>query len=129
MVQPDKNEQFWVSNISKMDVSLTDLGLTIPARKTVNLLDKKHYFFTKEELINSAVSGSIFKKRKKIVVRKLPPTVEPKKIIEVSQYAFLPSRARRASAIQTEEIRYEELEIPDEVYAEQTADLTDHPND
>jgi hypothetical protein len=117
------SEQFWISNISNMNVSLTDLGLTIPAHKTVNLLDKRHYSFSKDELILSATSGSLFKKNSKLKVRKVPPIIERRQIIEVDFNAVVPSRRR--SIVQIENIRYEELDLSDDLFAEQSADLTD----
>ena len=66
-------EQFWVMNISNRNVSLSDLGLTIPAFKTVNLLDSKHYSLDKETLEASAESGSLYKKKSKIKKCKVIP--------------------------------------------------------
>lgn len=123
MARSKFSEQFWVSNISNMNVSLTDLGLTVPARRTVNLLDARHYNFNKEELILSATSGSLFKKKNKVVVRKIPPVVEAKKMLEVDFNAIVPSRRR--SIVQIEHIRHEELELSDDIFAQQMADLTD----
>jgi len=123
MIRPKFSEQFWVSNISNLNVSLTDLGLTIPARKTVNLLDKKHYSFNKEELVKSATSGSLYKKKHNVVVRKVPPVTETKKMLEIDYNAAVPSRRR--SVVQIENIRHEELELSDDIFAQQMADLTD----
>jgi hypothetical protein len=122
-IKSQTSEQFWVSNISDMNVSLSDLGLTIPARKTVNLLDKRHYSFSQEELALSAVSGSIFKKKSKVVVRKVPPVFETRQLLEVDYNALAPSRRR--SIVQIREERHEELEVSDDMFAEQMADLTD----
>lgn len=51
-----------------MNVTLTDLNLTIPAHSCVNLLSK-HYYYTLDQLLKSAMSGSLFKKRNKIWLR------------------------------------------------------------
>lgn len=115
---------FWVSNISNRNVNLTDLGLTIPAGKHANLLDKRHYNYTYEELIKSATCGSIFKKRTKIVVRKVPPKPDnqyQKKMIDHN--AVLPSRRR--SLVKVIEKQYDELEITDDEFAIDNADLVD----
>ncbi len=117
------SEQFWVSNISNMNVSLADLALSIPARKTVNLLDNRHYSFTKEQLVASAATGSLFKKQNKIKVRKVPPIIETRQILAIDYNAVVPSRRR--SIVQIENIQYEELDLPDDIFAEQSADLTD----
>lgn len=122
-IKSQASKQFLVSNISDMNVSLSDLGLTIPARKTVNLLDKRHYSFTEEELTLSATSGSLFKKKAKVVVRKVPPIFETRQLVEVDHNAVVPSRRR--SAVQITEERHEELEVSDDIFAEQMADLTD----
>ena len=54
----NKKMEFWVTNISSTNVSLSDLALTIKARSTVNLLDEKHYNFTLEQLLKSKASVS-----------------------------------------------------------------------
>ena len=64
---------FWISNISKMNVCLRDLNLTVKAQSHANLLDNKHYSYTLEQLQKSAESGSLFRKRDKIKVRTVPP--------------------------------------------------------
>lgn len=115
---------FWVTNISNRNVSLSDLGLTIPAGKTMNLLNTERYAFGITELIKSATSGSLFKKRDKIVVRKVPPTIEEKKIVEMDFNAAVPSRRR--SVVEPVEVYHEELEISDESFAEQAAELLDN---
>jgi hypothetical protein len=117
------SEQFWVTNISNMDVSLADLALSIPARKTVNLLDRRHYSFTIEQLEISHASGSLFAKNKKIKKRKIPPVTETRQMVEVDFNAVVPSRRR--SIVKIEHIQYDELELSDDLFAEQTADLTD----
>jgi hypothetical protein len=117
------SEQFWITNVSNMNVSLADLALSVPARKTINLLDRRHYSFTKEQLEASEASGSLFKKRSKIKKRKVPPITETRQMVEVDFNAVVPSRRR--SVVKIEHIQYDELELSDDLFAEQTADLTD----
>ncbi len=117
------SEQFWVTNISNMNVSLADLALSIPARKTVNLLDARHYSFNREQLVISATTGSLFKKQSKIKIRKVPPVIETRQMLEVDFNAIVPSRRR--SIVQIENIQYEELELSDDIFAQQVADFTD----
>lgn len=62
------NKEFYIVNVSKMNVTLSDLSCTIPARQSVNLLSK-HYHYTLEQLLESATNGSLFKKRDKIWLR------------------------------------------------------------
>lgn len=130
MINPiNSAHTFWVSNISKMNVSLTDLGLTIPAGKTVNLLDKKHYSYTREELLVSAATGSLFKKKSKVVVRKVPPQYNPGipgVIKEVAAPGNFPSRRR--SIVEVIEKEYEELDLSDDTFAQEAADLVDETN-
>jgi hypothetical protein len=112
-------ESFWVTNISKRNVSLADLNLTIKSYTSVDLLSK-HYYYTKEQLIKSVESGSIFKKRDKIVVRKISPEIL-KANMPFLKDSFIPSRER--SVIEIKEELYEELDVSDEKFAEENADL------
>lgn len=112
-------ESFWVANISKRNVSLADLNLTIKSYTSVDLLSN-HYYYTKEQLIKSVESGSIFKKRDKIVVRKISPEIL-KANMPFLKDSFIPSRER--SVMEIKEELYEELDISDEEFAEESADL------
>lgn len=107
MPKPDTST-FWVTNISPMNVSLTDLNLTVKAFSSANLLDKKHYQYTTEQLTKSFESGSIFKKRDKIIVRRLAPEVL-KLNVPFSRETFIPSRERSVLVIKEE--NYEELNV------------------
>jgi hypothetical protein len=119
-----KNEPltFWLTNISNRNVSLTDLNLTVKAYSTVNLLDKKHYQYTLEQLVKSAESGSLFKKRDKMVVRKIAPEIL-KANVPLSRETFIPSRERSLFVIKEE--NYEELNVSDEQFAQENADIVD----
>lgn len=116
---------FWVTNISPMNVSLADLALTIKAYSSVNLLDVKHYQYTKEQLQKSFESGSIFKKRDKIVVRKIAPEIL-KANVPLTRETFIPSRERSTLVIKEE--NYEELNVSDEEFAEENADIVELDN-
>ena len=116
---------FWVSNISNRNVTLSDLALNIPAFRTVNLLDKKHYKYTLEQLQKSEKHGSIFAKRDKIKVRLVAPEFSQPKIPFLKDTS-IPSRER--SIMEIKEQHYEELEIneqqkKEEEYANENADL------
>lgn len=117
-----KTKSLWITNISNRNVSLADLNLTIKAFSSINLLDKKHYYYNDEQIENSIKSGSIFKKRNKIVVRKVEPEIIRKKI------GFLQDNAmplkERSGFVFKEEI-YEELNMSDEEFAKENADLVD----
>ena len=111
---------FWVTNISKRIVSLTDLALAIQPMTSVNLLDKKHYSFNKEQLLKSASSGSLFAKKDKIVVREFPPGVKKKEQMPFQRDAIFPTKQR--SIVELENIKYEELELSDDDFAKENAD-------
>lgn len=115
-------EAFWVTNISKRNVSLADLNLTIKAYSTVNLLDSRHYYYSLDQLKKSASSGSLFKKQKLVVVRQNAPVIN-KKTILVNKDAVIPTRERSLYKI-TEEF-YEELNVSDEEFAKENAELAD----
>lgn len=111
---------FWVTNISPRNVSLADLNLTIRAFSSVNLLDKKHYQYTLEQLQKSVEAGSIFKKRDKIIVRKIAPEVL-KANVPLTRETFIPSRERSIFSIKEE--KYDELNLSNEEYAKENADI------
>lgn len=121
---------FWVTNASPMNVTLADLALNIKAFSTVNLLDKRHYQYTLEQLQKSASSGSLFKKRDKIRVRNVAPPDPEKQKAPVSLSSYLPDRAR--SIYQVDDTEYDELKVSeedqqkqDEAYAKENADLAE----
>lgn len=114
-------ESFWITNISKMNVSLADLNLTVKSFTSINLLDSRHYDYTKEQLDRSAKSGSLFAKRKMISVRNNAPKIiandmpiirtvydrENKSWSEDGTY--IPGRER--SVLEIKNIEYEELNV------------------
>ncbi len=121
---------FWVTNMSPMNVTLADLALNIRAFSTVNLLDKKHYSYTLEQLLKSKESGSLFKKRDRVIVREVPPPEQDKENTPIQREAIMPSRER--SILTIEEKEYEELKVSeedqkkqDEIYAQENADLAE----
>ena len=71
---------FWITNISKMNVCLRDLNLTVKARSSINLMDLKHYRYTLEQLQKSAESGSLYRNSDKIKVCNVAPTFRSKRI-------------------------------------------------
>ena len=125
-----KESPFWVTNISSRNVTLADLALNIRAFSTVNLMDKKHYNYTLDQLIKSKESGSIFKKSDKIKVRDLPPPNKEKENMPFLKDSIMPSRERSLYNIKEED--YEELQVSledqktqDEIYAKDNADLAE----
>lgn len=123
-------QEYWVANISPRNVTLADLALNIKAFGIVNLLNKKHYNYTFEQLEKSRISGSIFKKSNMIKVRNSSPPIIEKKTISISKDATMPSRAK--SIFQINEVEYDELKVAenkemqkilDEEYAKETVEL------
>lgn len=120
---------FWVTNTSNRNVSLSDLALTIPAYRTVNLMDTRHYSYTIEQLKKSEESGSIFRKRSMISVRKTELKMPSGKYIDHSivegkikvSKDVIPSRQRSTVVIKEE--KYDELQVSDEDFASENADL------
>lgn len=110
---------FWITNISKKAINLYDIGITIMPMTSLNLLDSKHYRLTLEQLEKSAKSGSIALKSNYVVVRAVPPDAK-KNYLPFDKNAIMPTRHR--SAVENEDIKYEELNISDEKYAEENSD-------
>jgi len=116
-----KTDQFWITNFSNMNVSLADLNITLKPFSSVNLLDKKHYQYTLQQLERSAAQGSIAKKKEKISVRKSCPVTNKDNVpLHISS---MPSRGR--SIFNIKEEKYEELTISDEEFAKDNADTAD----
>lgn len=104
---------FWITNLSNHDVALYDLGLTIRAWSSINLLDHKHYpHLTQAIAEKSEISGSIFKRRNTIIHRKVPPTSNKTFSISIDQSAVIPTRQH--SIVEIKEEKYEELNIVEE---------------
>lgn len=119
------SKEYWVVNISDRNVSLADLNLTIPAFRSMNLLDKRHHKYTWEQLEKSRQQGSIFKKSDKIKLRGSPPEIV-KNSVPISFNSTTPTRQRSVMVI--EEKTFEELQVleqkqQEEKYAEENAGL------
>lgn len=115
-----KEEEFWITNISRKAVHLADIGVIIYPMRSINLLDSKHYNITKEQLDNSRVKGSLFARSNMVVVRAVAPEAAAKKYLPFKDDAIFPTKQR--SAVEIENIKYEELDLPDDTYAEENAD-------
>lgn len=113
---------FWVTNICGRNVSLSDLDLTIKAFTSVNLLDMRHYDYTIEQLRKSVDSGSIYNKRNIIKERVTVPEVLKANVPFIRE-TFIPTRERSLYTIK--EDNYEELNVSDEQFAIDNADLAD----
>lgn len=112
---------FWITNISNKNVSLGDLNMTVKAFATINLLDSKHYHYKEEQLQKSALNGSIYNKRDKIFVRKIPPTIE----VAIMDFVETNIPTRQRSTLEIKYEVYEELNVSDEEWAAENADIVD----
>lgn len=122
-----KDKQLWITNISrKRDISIGDLRLTIRIGQSINLLDKKHFKYTEEQIRTSIEKGSLFLRRDVIKVREVAPVVFNMKL-EVQQSDRSNLRHMR-KYIPVDKPVYEELDFDDynddiSKYAEENADL------
>jgi hypothetical protein len=121
-MKKDNKDSFWITNISNRDVSLADLNLTVRAYTSVNLLDSKHYYFTRAQLEKSSESGSLFKKRTIIAVRKVPPEIEKPHRITAAEDSI---KSKKRSNVEVIDIKYDELDIPDTVYADENSEIAE----
>jgi len=112
------SKQFWVTNISKRNVALADLAITLKTRKSCNLLDPRYYSYTEEQLEKSAASGSIFKKSRFIKVRKYAPApvIKPGLYVSTHGRPAVPVR----SNVEIEEKTFDEFKSLDAQEAEET---------
>lgn len=117
-------QEFWVINVSKMNVCLSDLGLTIPAGRCYNLLDSKHFQYTLEKLKKSIESGSLYKKRDKIKFCKERPKFNN---IRYKTLSKQPIQVRKRTAVVMDVPKYDELIFSDEKYAEEIAGMFEEP--
>src|SRR5208282_479191 len=106
-----KISEFWITNLSKKGITLHDLNVTIMPKQSMNLFDSKHFNLTKEQILLSAKSGSIYQKGRYVVVRNLAP--ERQKVIRIEANKE-PLFGARKNAVDVKEVHYEELDVPDE---------------
>jgi len=107
-------KEYWITNISKRNITLSDLGISVPRETCVNLLSK-NYYLKPEQIEKSVSSGSIFKKRDKILSNTKPREPEIKRIELSSRPVLRPPR----SIAHIEVKEFEELIISDEKFADE----------
>lgn len=107
---------FWITNISKKDINLYDLGVNVKSMTSINLLDPKHYFLTESQIEKSLESGSLRQKLGNIIIRESAPKLEKKKIA-IDKYSAIPTRLR--SLVEIEEEYYQELDINNDILEEE----------
>jgi len=118
-MKKNKKYEFWISNVTDLNVCLKDLAYTVPARAHKNLLDERHFSYTREELEASQKSGSLFRKSNKIKVRAVPPPEPLKGGTFTSKEPLFMAQNPLLSRIAITEPKYEELEISAEEIADE----------
>jgi len=112
----NKKTEFWICNISEMNVTLRDLAISVPAKKGINLLSK-HYSFSYDQLKKSMTTGSIFIKRDKIKVSKGPPQENTPPDQTVCKYPIV--MRRKIYVPEIEEVTFDEFNFSDEQFADE----------
>ena len=118
MTKKVKERQLWITNISNSNVCLRDLALTIPTRRSMNLLDSKHFHYTDEQIEKSIASGSLFKKSRLIKIRVAEPEVPIPPGKYVSKMPMF-MRYQIKAGVDMEEPEFEELQMSDEKFADE----------
>ena len=107
----NQQDEFWVTNISDRNVCVADLGITIPARRSMNLLDSRHHYYTLEQLKQSAASGSLHAKKHYLFVRTVTPELIFTPGIHISKVPLFIAKQQLRSNVVLKEEQYEELAI------------------
>lgn len=94
--------EFYITNISKSDIHLSDLGIVVKSMTTVNIFGKKS-IVTKKQLLESCLNGSIKKRLNKSLIIKLKAPKSEKKVIEVSN-KFSHNRTKTAIVVEKKKI-------------------------
>jgi hypothetical protein len=118
------NREFWITNLTNRDVALADLRLTVPAFRSINILDPRHYHLSVEQIETSLKNGSLFRRKGIIVVRDVPP----KEPVKPGVYVYkgpLPGRRFERPIRQVEDKQYEELQVSTEKFAAENVDMVD----
>lgn len=108
-------KEIWITNFTKKDILIEDLGVKIPKMSIVNLL---RYNLLEENILKSIQSGSIFKKSKYIRVRHTGPEFKKERKLVSDQ----PSIRLQKSGFTQEKKEYDELRIDDELFSSQFGD-------
>jgi hypothetical protein len=113
-------KEFWVHNITDTDISLGDLRVTVKSRQSKNLLGVKS-LLTVDQLLKSAESGSLFKRKDKIKITYETPNFNKPKPKYTNSTQFKLSSYPQYSNKKVEK-EYEELDLPDEKFADEFSD-------
>lgn len=117
-------QDFWITNISNRDVTLHDLGITIRSRTSINLLNKRHYQLSLEQLNDSLTKGSLFSRKRMVIKRATPPTINSLSFkMAIDHNAIIPTRTHSIYEIKHEQ--YDELIVSDEEFADANAETVE----
>lgn len=119
-------KSFWISNVSKRLISVSDIGILLQPYQSINLLDSRHYSLTEDQIQTSLTTGALSRVKDKVVVRKVPPGIAKMRggsRLQVEENSEYPSQVR--SIIEHKEFNYEDLHITDDEYAAQNAELSE----
>lgn len=107
-----KNYHCWVTNLTKTNLVIHDIGYTLRPYSTVDVLDYKHSYLTPEKVQKSIDDGDLRERAEKslIVIRQSAPEKVVEKTIEVCKASF-PNKTR--SVVEIEEKYYKELDFDD----------------
>lgn len=103
------SKSLYIKNISKQDIHLSDLGIIIKSFKTINLYNIHRFHFTEEQINNSIKSGSIFKRKNKIIfIENLESITKSNTYIKTSKDNLLYDKNR--SLIERKKIKIDDLD-------------------
>ena len=115
-------KEFWIINISNVNVMLADLCFNIPKGCYYNLLDAKHFHYTWDQIEKSAESGSLFKKSDK--VKHVPEKPNFGKKLR-SEMSTIPAERKIRTVVKVEVVNYDAILFSDEQYAQEISEIFD----
>lgn len=116
-------KSFWITNISKKDITLEDLNCVVRSFTSINLLDSKHYNITEQQIKNSLEAGSLKKKNHLVKPRITAPEKE-KPISIITEPTTMPTRAKALIELKSKNFD-NELDITDDEFANELADTAE----
>lgn len=104
-------KELWITNISKVDVYLSDLNIVVRSMKCINLFG--HTTITKNQILKSCTTGSISKRKGALFLRLNAPKQDKVKIEKANN--ILNDRTKSCLSISKRQVAdIEELYTTDE---------------
>lgn len=128
----NKRREYWITNIStSKDISISDLRITVPATKSLNLLDSNHHTYTYEQLEKSRLTGGIKERSRWLKVRDVAPQKQIRPGIHLTKNARIAKL--RAPSVKIKYKKYEELgdkeeQLAEEQFAAEEAEIIHNDN-